>query len=367
MSNGAVSIQRTVLGDAPGGVAVRLAASVLINDVILQPRSAVGTAPAQQIAAASVDRSAYSSTGVATSGTVADGIVELERRTAFGAGPDVPIIVLERRSAVGVALNGSFALGTAVQRVRSADGVGISQGMAVGTVRLQTRIAAAVAFNGGGATGTIELARRQSQGTNLSGSVGLGSASLRRRTATGDSATAALAVGAVTRPHVFLTGEGEAVIAETYRTWVINVQNEALSEYTNHSFNSYANFNDKTFAAGPSGLFELSGETDNSTAIPWVLRTGFHDDKDVHQKRLHELVMSLRHDAPVRVRVWTDESTFYDYTLVNYRTTLQQVRIKTGKGLKSRYYRIELAGAGGTNFEIDSLLAPYVPVGRRVG
>lgn len=359
--------QIRVLGDAPGGVATRQAASVLINNAILQPRSADGVGDLQQIATAAVTLEKRQTTGVATSGTAADGAVEILARTAFGAGPQVPIIILEKRSAVGTNLNGSIASGAVVLKQRLVSGIALVQGTSAGLVQLQPRIAAAVVLNGGSAIGVVSTRRRQALATGIGGSVASGLAVRQRRTATGTSATAALAVGAATRPFVFINGNGEPVIGEVYRTWAMNTQNEALTEYTNYNFNSYANFNGKLYAAGTSGLYSIQGKLDDTAGVVWSFQTGFHDDANPQLKRLHQLIMSVRHNAAVRVRVWTDEITFYDYTLANFREQLQQVRVKTGKGLRSKFYKIELTSMGGTDFQIDALEVPYVIVNRRIG
>lgn len=366
-ASGSAVRQISVLGDAPGGVAVRQAATVLINNAILQPRSADAVGDPQQFANASVTLEKRRSTGVASFGTLGEGAVTLLTRTAFGAGPQVPIIVLEQRTASGTNLNGSIAAGAVVLKQRLVSGIALSQGLSAGAVQFQPRTAAAVALNGRSAIGVVSTRRRQAQSTGVGGSVALGTAALQHRTVSGASATAALAAGAALRPYVFINGNGEAVIGEVYRTWAMNTQNEALTEYTNYNFNSYANFNGKLYAAGATGLFVVQGKLDNNAGVIWSLQTGFHDDNNPQLKRLHELVMSVRHDAAVRVRVWTDEITFYDYTLANFREQLQQVRVKTGKGLRSKFYRIELTSMGGTDFQIDSLNVPYVIVNRRIG
>lgn len=367
MADGSAVRSITVLGDAPGGVATRLAVTVLINGAILQRRTVVGVGEPEQIATAAVELGERTSTGIASSGTLATAAVSLEERTAFGGGPLVAAPVREELTALGVALNGTIANGIAVRKARTASGIALSSGLGVGAVTFQQRTATGVSLNGGQANGVSVLQRRQAVALGIGGSVGTAAVSLQRRISTGVAYPVGISTGAANRQLMMVDSFGEATLAESYRSWVLNVQNEALTEYTNFSFNSYAVFNNKLYAAGPNGLVVLEGADDAGTAIPWTLQTGFHDDKEEHQKRLHEIVMALRHDAPVRVRVWTNESTYYDYTLANYREHLQQVRVKTGKGLKSRYFRIELTGMGGTSFELQTLLAPFMPVDRRIG
>jgi hypothetical protein len=92
------------------------------------------------------------------------------------------------------------------------------------------------------------------------------------------------------------------------------------------------------------------------------------DDKNSMLKRLEEVLLAIRYDGPIRVRVWTDDNSFFDYNLSNYREdVLHQVRAKLGKGARSRFYRIELSGINNTAAEISSMQLPMIPLRRRVG
>lgn len=365
--SGGVVRSLTVLGDAPGGVAVRRAASVLINNAVIQPRSSTGEASAVAPGIGSVTRVWTTATGVASSGTVGGGVAVLQERTAFAGGPNLVDCVLETRTATGTALNGSISVGLARRLPIDVDGLALSQGLGVGRVTLQSRLSAGVAKNGGDAQGAITVLRRTAAAVAFGGSVASAAVILQKRTAGGINNVQALASAAIIRRLAVTNGYGEETLASTFRTWALNLENEALSEYTNHAFNSYANFNGETYAAGPNGVYLVNGKTDAGVTIPWVVRTGLHDDKNAQQKRLHEIVLAVRHDGPVRVRVWVDELTYYDYTLANYKTMLQQTRVKIGRGLRSRYYRVELTGMEGTNFELDTMNIPMEPVKRRIG
>jgi hypothetical protein len=160
---------------------------------------------------------------------------------------------------------------------------------------------------------------------------------------------------------------GDAAVTSALRAWVMNTRSNDTTEYTNYPFNSYAKFNNAYLGAGPSGIFVLSGPDDAGTATSWLVRTGQHDDKKPYLKRLVELLLGVRYDGTVRVRVLKDDSVGYDYVLPALRSVdLQQVRVKTGKGLRSRYFQIELSGSG-AHFELDSLQATMPVTTRRVG
>lgn len=366
--DGGVIRQLTVLGSAPGGVLVRNAVTVLINEAILQRRTSTGVAPAEELSLGEAQHLQRTATGIAINATIGDGAATLAQRTAFGSAPDVVLAIREALTASGTALNGTVAFGDVTLLQRTVSGTHTNLGQAVGTIRLQPRTSTGFGAVQAIGSATLRLLQRQAQGFGMGGSVGAGQISLRPRTSSALGFPLGISTGAITRPRLRLNGFGDTVLAETYRTWVMNMATEALTEYTNFSFNSYAKFNGKEYAAGTNGLYEVAGADDNGVDITWVIRTGMMDDKKINLKRLTEILLSLRFNGPVRVRVWTDEETYYDYTLVNYREdVLHQVRLPIGKGLLSRFYQIELSGMNGSSIEIDSLQAPMKPVARRVG
>lgn len=368
MADGGVIRQITVLGDAPGGVSVRQAVTILINEAKLQLRTASGTTLAEQTADAAVELLPRTSTGEASDGSVGVGAAVLREREALGLGPDVSVLVREKLTASGEGLTGTVADGAVVLRNYAAEGIGTAPNSADGIAILQTRFS--TGFNLADTTGSaaVRLLHLRVSGFGISGTVGDGQVTRPAVSVAGFGTPESTATGAVFRQLARVNGFGESTIAQTYRTWVANMANEALTEYTDFSFNSYAKFNGKQYAAGPGGLFELTGDTDNGNVITWAMRTGMMDDKKIELKNLHEVLMGIRFNGPIRVRVYTDEETFYDYTLNNFREgLLHQVRVPCGKGLRSRYFQLDISGMDGTMAELDSLLIPMLPVTRRIG
>lgn len=163
-------------------------------------------------------------------------------------------------------------------------------------------------------------------------------------------------------------GYGSAVLSATYATRAMNTMNREVTEYQNHGFNSFACIGRDYYAAGPNGLYKFTETADDGTNISWSMRTGRMDDKEPRLKRIPEIVMSLRSSGPVRVRVWSDDNTYYDYTLPAVKTnTLHQHRVKPGKGMRSRYYAVELQGIFGSDIELDSMQVNMTPTSRRLG
>lgn len=153
-----------------------------------------------------------------------------------------------------------------------------------------------------------------------------------------------------------------------HRTWVLNVGNDALTEYQAHDFDGYAYFNGKYYASGPGGIYLLEGADDAGAAIAWSFRTGLLDGKKPGLKRLEEVLLAMKVNGPVRLRVWTTEDSFFEYTIANFRAgDIQQVRAKLGRGLRSRYFRVQVSGVGNVAAEFLSMQLPMQELRRRVG
>lgn len=153
-----------------------------------------------------------------------------------------------------------------------------------------------------------------------------------------------------------------------YTTKVMNTRNTAVTEYTNFEFNSFAKIGDSYYGAGPAGFVRLDGSTDNGTAIPWKFRTGQLDGKEPNLKRVVNIVAALRTRGPTRVKVWFSDTQYYEYMLpATNLTSINQQRVRTGKGMRSRYYAVELAGVSNSTIELDSLQIDFAETTRRIG
>ena len=154
----------------------------------------------------------------------------------------------------------------------------------------------------------------------------------------------------------------------TDRAFLMNVGDFALTEYQNYTFNSFVFFDGSYWGAGPDGIYKLTGTTDDGSNIAWSFRTGMLDGKKQGLKRLEEILLSMRFNGPVTLRVWVDDDLWYDYNLANYREdVLHVVRAKLGRGLRSKYFRVEVSGVDNTVAEVSSIDVPMIPLKRRIG
>lgn len=211
-------------------------------------------------------------------------------------------------------------------------------------------------------------------------SAAYGAASLRPLTATGIASyvmtgsalmqpiAAVSNSGAASLERITGYGIGAATLTNTFSTVVMNARNKGITEYQNYGFNSYARIGTSYYGASSTGLYLLDGDDDNGTNIDWVVRTSQLDDKSVMLKRLPEIVFGLRSSGPIRVRVYKDDSRYYDYMLPAIKVnTIHQSRVTPGKGMRSRYYAVELQGVSNSVIELDSIQINMTKTTRRVG
>lgn len=140
---------------------------------------------------------------------------------------------------------------------------------------------------------------------------------------------------------------------DTYIAWVTNENTKAASMYEGFNFDSLALFAGRYMAAGPSGIFELTGATDNGVPIVATVRMGKTDFGDPMQKRIHRAYFGVYSAGDMTVTFTTDDGRTYSYPVVA-NSGLQSRRVRVGGGLKSRYWTVELSNPSGTDFTLES-------------
>lgn len=309
-----------------------------------------------------------SSTGEGTAGTVAGGAVEFEAITSTGSTPAFTDIKFEALTVVANGVAGTLAAGVPFFKGLSAAVAANGGSLASGTAVFQQLRSNGLSRETAIALGAAAFLRQTVSAAGFGGSAALAAVSFKQLEALGVGVAPTVAIGAAVFDPLSAAGLANPVLAETYRTWVMNVSNDVLTEYQNYNFNSLAEFDGSFYGAGLSGVHKLAGTSDAGTNIAWTYRTGWIDDKNAMLKRLNEVLLSIRFNGPLRLRVWTDEETFFEYNVVNHRPgVVHQVRAKLGKGLRSRFYRIQLSGIGATSAEVNSMQLPMIPLQRRLG
>jgi hypothetical protein len=128
-----------------------------------------------------------------------------------------------------------------------------------------------------------------------------------------------------------------------YSALSFNIKNQALSAYPVFDFNHMATFNGKAIGISRAGIYELSGDKDDNASISWKLRSGKLDLKKNH---LRQVWVTGKQDGTVTLAIEDAEGNRYEYQEVYLHENENELRIKVGKGIKTRYFILELSGIG---------------------
>lgn len=136
----------------------------------------------------------------------------------------------------------------------------------------------------------------------------------------------------------------------------MNLENAAVSEYSNFVFNSFAPFDGYYYAASDAGIFRLGGDTDAGSPILARLKTGLTDFGSSHKKQMVRAWLNFRNDGAILLKVSNGEQQQTEYRLTNVNDRIHPDRFVLGRGLKHVYWQFELSNtSAGADFEIDRL------------
>ena len=141
-----------------------------------------------------------------------------------------------------------------------------------------------------------------------------------------------------------------------YLSMVLNLRNRALTLYDNYDFNSMCRFNGKHLGATKTGIFDLDlGTTDNGTLIDWNFRTGYLDLEQKYKKKLHQAWLSYKSSGDILLTVVQPDGEEYEYVLEGIDTTETGLRVKFGKGIRSKYVALDIQSVDGSTITLDAL------------
>ena len=148
----------------------------------------------------------------------------------------------------------------------------------------------------------------------------------------------------------------------------MNLLNRAISTYNNYNFDSIANFNGTLFGATTTGIYQLDGNTDNGADIDSKIKTGSMDFGDTFIKYAKDVWITFRSDGYLTLKILVDEDAtapIQKQTTIISSTIIEE-RLKPPRGLRGRFYTIELKNFAGADFDIDSLNLLVESIRRKV-
>src|SRR5574337_8470 len=186
-------------------------------------------------------------------------------------------------------------------------------------------------------------------------------------TETADGADAVISLA-----HLFESLDESAVAAVTirlgddvYTGWARNTEEGAVSEFQRYEFNSFGELQGEYYAAGTDGIYRIGGASDAGEAIVGYLKTGLLDFGSSMQKRMDSAWLAIATDGTVRLKVVTTDGgeaaeTWYQVASKDEGAVAENLRLKIGKGLKSRHWQFELVVEDASEFEMEEM--QFVPM-----
>lgn len=145
---------------------------------------------------------------------------------------------------------------------------------------------------------------------------------------------------------------GEGIV-----TWAMNTRTGAVTEYDNYAFNSFAQLGDLYIGASDTGLYKLVGDDDAGTDIVAHIKSGFAQWAGTKFAMFKGIYLGVRSEGDFILKLITGDDKTYIYT-VNAQK-MMSTRIRTGKGLRARYFAFELISTG-QDFDLDTI--EFVPL-----
>ncbi len=134
----------------------------------------------------------------------------------------------------------------------------------------------------------------------------------------------------------------------------LNVKNLGLTNYSNYDYNSMSLFDGNVFGAKSDGIYLLSGDDDDGEDIPWSLKTGKIDIENQLSQKARHVWLSRRSSGDLLLIV-DDGEQEYEYPVTAYNESDDAVRVKLGKGIRSKYIQLELKNITNETLRLDSL------------
>jgi len=153
---------------------------------------------------------------------------------------------------------------------------------------------------------------------------------------------------------------------EQYVGWVMNTKNQGVTNYTNYKFTDFHKVGGRNLAVGPSGLYELDGADDAGANIGITLSSGVYDLGQGKQSRLESMYLGAITDQKLVIKTLTGDGKERWYESDTPNSGLDSLRVKLGKGVKSRQWKWTLVTQQNADFYMDSIELLPVILHRRI-
>lgn len=158
-------------------------------------------------------------------------------------------------------------------------------------------------------------------------------------------------------------------LGDPYSVYSVSLDNQAVTEYENYDFNSFAVINGEAYGMGAAGIYKLEGADDAGAPINSRVRTGLNNLGTALKKRVPNVYVGYTTTGVLALKVVTTDSGVKKanyYTLRPLpKSEVTDNRFDVAKGLSSVYWQFEIANEDGAGFELDEVRAWRMLTNRR--
>jgi hypothetical protein len=146
----------------------------------------------------------------------------------------------------------------------------------------------------------------------------------------------------------------------------INLSNMAVTQFCDYPFNSFCKIGEKYYGASDSGIFELTGDTDNGVAIDAFFELVVSDLGISNVKRIRKIYVGYEAKGDLTVTLKDNEDNSRTYTLSYLDYDRQNGgQINVGRDGLGRYWQVRIDNESGCYFAVDDIELLLTVLGRK--
>lgn len=148
----------------------------------------------------------------------------------------------------------------------------------------------------------------------------------------------------------------------------INLSNMAVTQYCNYSYNSFCKIGDKYFGASDSGIFKLTGDSNNGTDIDAFFELVVSDFGVSNVKRIRSVYVGYEAKGDLLITLKDNEDNKRSYTLSHITSAYDRQtgsKVSVGRDGIGRYWQVRIDNINGVFFAVDSIEILAVILGRK--
>lgn len=157
------------------------------------------------------------------------------------------------------------------------------------------------------------------------------------------------------------------VLDETSRTWVVNLDTFATSQYDRYGFKKLTTdpLTGISYGWADDGIYELTGDTDNGEHIDALIDFGRSDLGSSQKKNVPCVYQGISSTGKMLLKVDADGQIYY-YEARSSSTEMKNHRTDIGKRLVGNYWNFTMLNQNGCDFDLETIVFEPIPLSRKV-